>query len=299
MSGQQSEQQASWDLSVARRLVACAARQAPPDLAERLQEEWLADLLARKSAPSRIRFGLGCCWATRIIVREFGVAAVAGGGSASGQRLLVGYGGHDFSWFSRRSTALLAIVLLHVAAFYAYTSGLAQRIVPVSPDWMRGVQIAPEVRTPPIPPPLPKPTFTPTTVDKFPTPLTRFDLPPDPTAITVARSPEPHVAPPVVPAVTRVPGGPGAGFPDSEDYYPPSIVRLGESGATVVSVCVDPRGRLTAAPVIAQSSGIALLDQGALKLATAGSGHYRPTTENGRPVSSCYAFRVRFHLEDQ
>lgn len=292
-------QQASWDLSLARRLIGFAARRAPPDLTPRLQEEWLADLLVRKEALARIRFGLGCCWATRIIVREFGVAAAAGGSSASGQRLLVGYGGHDFSRFSRRSTALLVIVCLHAAAFYAYTSGLAQRVVPMSPAWIHGIEIAPQPRVPHVPPPLPKPTFTPATVDSPPTPLVDLAFPSDPSAISVVRSPRSHPAPPPVRPVTRVSGGPGAGFPDSEDYYPPSIRRLGESGATVVGVCVDPRGRLTAAPVVAASSGIRLLDQGALRLATAGSGHYRPTTENGRPVSSCYAFRVRFRLEDQ
>jgi len=295
MSGQQT----SWDLSLARRLVGSAARQTPPDLAQRLEEEWLADLLTRNGAFARIRFGLGCCWATRVIVRDLGVAAVAGGSPASGQRLLVGHGGHDFSWFSRRSTALLAIIMLHVAAFYAYMSGVGQRVMPISPAWIHGIEIAPQPRALPPPPPLPKPTFTPTTVDSPPTPLVDPAFPPDPTAISVARPSPPHVASPLVRPVTRVPGGPGAGFPDSEDYYPPSIRRLGESGAAVVDVCVDPVGRLTAAPAIAQSSGIRLLDQGALRLATAGSGHYRPTTENGRPVSACYAFRVRFRLEDQ
>lgn len=35
------------------------------------------------------------------------------------------------------------------------------------------------------------------------------------------------------------------------------------------------------------------------RLAKAGSGHYRPTTENGQPVSSCCAFRIVFRIEDQ
>jgi hypothetical protein len=40
------------------------------------------------------------------------------------------------------------------------------------------------------------------------------------------------------------------------------------------------------------------LDEGALKLAKAGSGHYRTTTENGRPVSFCYPLNVRFQLRN-
>jgi TonB family protein len=96
-----------------------------------------------------------------------------------------------------------------------------------------------------------------------------------------------------------VTGGPRAGFPNTDDYYPPEARRLDETGTSVVSVCVDPRGRLTAAPALVTSSGVGQIDEGALRLAKAGSGHYRPTTEDGRPVSSCYSFRVRFELQDQ
>jgi len=61
---------------------------------------------------------------------------------------------------------------------------------------------------------------------------------------------------------------------------------------------VDDKGRLTATPTIARSSGSSSLDEGALKLAKAGSGHYRATTEDGLPVSSCYEFLIRFNLKD-
>ena len=62
-------------------------------------------------------------------------------------------------------------------------------------------------------------------------------------------------------------------------------------------VCVDGDGRLASDPLMAQSSGITRLDEAALKLAKAGSGHYRSTTEDGRPVSYCYPFRIRFELK--
>jgi hypothetical protein len=55
---------------------------------------------------------------------------------------------------------------------------------------------------------------------------------------------------------------------------------------------------LASDPAIAQSSGSARLDEGALKLAKAGSGHYRSTTENGTPVSYCYPLRIRFELRN-
>jgi TonB family protein len=96
--------------------------------------------------------------------------------------------------------------------------------------------------------------------------------------------------------IKRVLGGPGPGFPSTEDYYPAQTIRTGVEGATTVHVCVDEGGRLTAAPAVEQPSGSGLLDGAALKLARAGSGHYRPTTEDGRAVSSCYPLRVRFVL---
>jgi TonB family protein len=292
--------QSHWDLSLARYLVACAARKAPPGLAERLEEEWLADLTVRRGAFSRIGFGLGCCWATRVIAREFGVAAAAAGSSASGERLLVGYGGFNLSGFSRRTMAIIVIASLHLGIFYLYMTGFARNIVVNTSNPMTGGVInQPRIR--PLPTILRPPSIAPTVVDNVPLPDTLFRIPEAARAITVTPTAQP-VAPlqlPPLKRVNRVTGGPGAGFPNTEDYYPPAARRLDETGTTVVSVCVDPRGGLTAAPTLVISSGIGLIDAGALRLAKAGSGHYRPTTEDGRPVSSCYAFRVRFQLEDQ
>jgi TonB family protein len=96
--------------------------------------------------------------------------------------------------------------------------------------------------------------------------------------------------------VIRVQGGPGSGFPNTDDYYPSIAKRLEEQGGTTVRVCVGANGRLTSDPTIAQTSGSSRLDDGALMLAKAGSGHYRASTEDGRAVDSCYSFRVRFAL---
>lgn len=291
--------QSHWDLSLARCLVARAARKAPPGLAERLEEEWLADLMARRGAFSRIGFGLGCCWATRVIAREFGVAAAAGS-SASGERLLVGYGGFTLSGFSRRTTAIIVIVGVHLGIFYLYLAGFPRNIVVNTTSPITGGVIN-QTRTHELPTILRPPTIAPTIVDNVPLPDTNFRFPAAPTAITVTPTAQP-VSPmqsPPLKRVARVTGGPGAGFPNTEDYYPPEARRLDETGTSVVSVCVDPRGRLTAAPALVTSSGLGQIDEGALRLAKAGSGHYRPTTEDGRPVSSCYSFRVRFQLEDQ
>jgi protein TonB len=145
------------------------------------------------------------------------------------------------------------------------------------------------------PPPPPQPTLAPTRLE-VPEPDLTVDVPPDGNTI---RDPVIQESPPSPPKVlNRVLGGPGKGFPTTDDYYPSASRRLGEKGIASVRVCVDPNGLLTAEPMIAQSSGSARLDEGALKLAKAGSGHYRATTEDGRPVNSCYPFRIRFELRD-
>jgi len=105
--------------------------------------------------------------------------------------------------------------------------------------------------------------------------------------------------PPLPPAkVNRVLGEPGKGFPNTADFYPSASIRLDEMGVVVVRGCVDSTGRLTSDPTLVQSSGKPRLDDAALKLARAGSGHYRATTEDGKPVSSCYAFGIRFDLRN-
>lgn len=286
--------------SLAQYLVGCAARKAPPGLAARLEEEWLADLTARQGAFAQIRFALGCCWATRVIAREFGTAAAAAAGSsASGQRVLVGYGSPGLSGFSRRTTAIIAIVALHVGIFYLYLTDFGQgSVLPPIPR-MTGVVVDKTI-THFRPPPLASPRFAPRIFDDDPLPIPTFKIPAAPTVITAIPTPHPTGLARLPPQpVNRVLGGPGAGFPNTEDFYPPEARRMGEEGTSVISVCIDPRGRLTAAPSIVTSSGIGRIDAGALRLATAGSGHYRPTTENGTPVSSCYAFRITFRLADQ
>jgi TonB family protein len=96
--------------------------------------------------------------------------------------------------------------------------------------------------------------------------------------------------------VQQLAGGPGVGFPDAAEFYPSHSIRLGEEGISTVQVCVDRKGRLTSEPTTVRGSGSARLDEAALKLARAGSGHYRATTEDGQPVNSCYAFGVRFQM---
>ena len=75
--------------TLARWLIRRAAAHTPPPLAERLEEEWLADLTERRSSAARLRLALGCCWATSMIARDRRLSslAIAGGGSTSSRSI--------------------------------------------------------------------------------------------------------------------------------------------------------------------------------------------------------------------
>jgi TonB family protein len=279
-------------------LIRRGARSAPPSLSERLEEEWRADLAAHRGRFSRLRFALGCCRASRVIAHEL-AAATRTAAAAAGPRSVTLYAQPDLSRLSPRTAVLLLILCLHALVIYALGAGLAGRVLE---------DIAPAIhvsfteslaRIAP-PPPLPRrPEFTQPTVEIIES-LIPLDTPPAANVIEELSPsiPEHPLPPPPTGVATRMGGGPGAGFPNTEDYYPAASRRIGEKGVATVAVCVDAAGRLTGEPLIAQSSGSARLDEGALRLARAGSGHYRPTTQDGRAVSACYPYRIRFELRD-
>lgn len=281
------------DPDLAQRLVVRAAHKAPGALAERLEEEWLADLQSRAGF-ARLRLALGCCWATAVITRDFRVPQLAASGAAGGQRPLLGELRHELPVLSRRTVTLLVIAGLHALVIYGFASGFAQQVVASLPGITHVVFI--EQNRPP-PPEIPALRFGKVHIDDpviaGPPPI---DLPKQDGVVTTVVTDPPLPLFPPVHTVTRVAGGPGKGFPDTQDYYPDASRRISETGAANVQVCVDPQGRLTGDPVLATSSGSRKLDAAALTLARAGSGHYRPSTEDGEPVSSCYAYRIRFEL---
>jgi TonB family protein len=65
--------------------------------------------------------------------------------------------------------------------------------------------------------------------------------------------------------------------------------------SVTVHVCVDETGRLEQDPTIVHSSGIASLDQAAVRIAASGSAYYRPdTSSNEPPVSGCVQLAIKF-----
>jgi len=290
----------AWDGvdSIAHRLIHRAARRAPDSLSERLQEEWLADLAAQRGPMARLRFAIGCCWATNVIAHEHVAIALPSAGASLGRAHSMRAGHEHFPLFTSRTLTLVLVATLHVAVLYGLATGLGPTInkVIVSPLLNRPLDPLPRSSPPPQLPRVLIPRI------ELPPQETPPLIEPELTEVIEGTQPEPPpVAPPppsMPPTVNRVQGGPGIGFPSTDDFYPDASIRMGEKGAGIVKVCVDSSGRLNSEPMIIESTGKSRLDEAALRLAKAGSGHFRATTENGQPVSSCYPFRIRFELRN-
>lgn len=281
-----------------RRWIAYAARSAPDPLRARLEEEWLAHASALRSPFARAWFALGCHWAGRVVTHEALASGVAAT-SRAGVRTLATFG-PEVSFLSRRSGVLLLIMALHGLVLYAFLSGFGRQIIDSGP----GVLIGHIVPSPPRaartePASSTKPHWSTPPLHWLPpdVPIPRILVEDSPQNPPLLRPTDPPLNPPPRVSAHRIAGGPGNGFPNADEYYPAQARRDGVEGAAAVRVCVDARGRLSGGPTIIGSSGSATLDTGALALARAGSGHYRSSTEDGRPVDDCYSFRVRFRLQ--
>jgi len=68
-----------------------------------------------------------------------------------------------------------------------------------------------------------------------------------------------------------------------------------EANSVIVHVCVDESGKLEKEPTIVHSSGVASLDEAAVKIAASGSAYYRPdTSSNGPSASGCAQLAIKF-----
>lgn len=205
----------------------------------------------------------------------------------------------DAGYFSRRSGTLILVVSLHAVLFYGVVTTLSHIHASANPDPLQNSPVDnphPHDQLPPLPPPQLN-TF------KFEAPIPEVNVPGESDASRDLTTTDPTPSQPTLPSIpahvaTQVQGGPGAGFPDPDDFYPSLARRLEEQGSATVQVCVDSKGRLTSDPRVLQGSGSTRLDEGALKLARAGSGHYRASTADGKPVTSCYPFRIRFQIKN-
>jgi hypothetical protein len=109
---------ASFAVSLIRR----AAHHAPHTLAERLEEEWLADLAAQDSPFARLRFALGCCWATWVIAHEHRAASAPVAATPGDCRIVLP---ERQALLPRHASAFLLVLCAHLGAIYLLSICLA------------------------------------------------------------------------------------------------------------------------------------------------------------------------------
>lgn len=201
----------------------------------------------------------------------------------------------DTQYFTRRTAVLAIIIALHIAIIWALASGLAQRAIQMVAPPIQ-TEIVQQTKQQMKPPPPPPPQLQQQQV-QVPPPAIQINVPQEAQthAITIVKkvvraAPAPVTQRTPVQALTN-------GFPATDSYYPDASRRLGEQGTALVHLCIGAGGRVSDTK-IARSSGSSRLDAAAVRYAQATSGHFRPATVNGAPVTTCTNLPVKFQLTD-
>ncbi len=203
----------------------------------------------------------------------------------------------DSSFLTRRGVVVVVIIGLHVLAFWALATGLAQKVINmVAPNIE--ADIVEEVVENEEPPPPPPPELERPPVE-VPPPEVAIDLPMETntTAIQDVTDKPPPPAPPPPPRAAGT-SAKMRSSPDVDRFYPPGAKRREEQGSPVVQACVGPNGKLLRDPVVTETSGFPELDGAAVQVAKAS--RYIPATEGGQAVDeSCVKFKVKFVIKNE
>jgi biopolymer transport protein ExbD len=97
--------QPGWFDYLIRRLIEGAAGHAPTTLAERLREEWLADLRERSEPLARLGFALSCFWAAFMITHEGSTGVALPSAAAVAAPIGMAPGGHGRSLYKHNELA--------------------------------------------------------------------------------------------------------------------------------------------------------------------------------------------------
>ncbi len=207
---------------------------------------------------------------------------------------MAAYARHDTTFFSQRALFLIAIIIIHIGLIYLFESGLATRIIHMAEPPLQTtiVQDVKQRDTPPPPPPpkmerppveIPPPDVT----INIPVEQPRLPLPtPRPSMSTHRRRRRrrPWYARRAVP-LTKL---------DPANFYPPTSIRMNETGSTLIKYCWAADGKLVGAPTVEKSSGSSRLDEAAVRLGS--QEHMKPGTVDGKPVDGCSSLSVKFQL---
>ncbi len=205
-----------------------------------------------------------------------------------------------------------AILLLHVAFFYALQNGLLQQAARAIPKEVIATFITPEPKRDASEPP--KPHTAPKTVSVVkkalaqPRPVaTAVNATPSPQAINApSESPTPPIAEtpaqpvaaasaPTAPTLPKTVTTGIAYLQAPQPAYPPISRRMGEEGKTVLRVLVSDKGRPERVEV-QTGSGFPRLDEAARQAVLRAL--FKPFMEEGKPVAAYAIVPIRFQLDN-
>lgn len=209
-----------------------------------------------------------------------------------------------------RIAAIVFVAILHAFLGYAFITGLAYNVVKQVAADLKTFDVEDEAPPPEEPPPPPEKVEIQPPPVVAPPPIVRTNVAPPPVQI-VREAPPPVITPTAVPAPPAPPAPPPPkpraaerakprGAPGSwvtNDDYPSSAQRAGESGVTSFKLDIGTDGRATNCSVTG-SSGSAALDSTACKLLMRRARFTPAKDTQGNPVTDSYSNRVRWELPD-
>jgi periplasmic protein TonB len=207
---------------------------------------------------------------------------------------MAAYARHDTSFFSQRAVFLVAIVIIHIGIIYLFVSGLATRIIHAV-DPPLETTIAQDIKQRDTPPPPPPPKMERPPVE-IPPPDVTINIPVEATSTAITNVTPQHVAapPPAAPKPVVRTAAVALTKLDPANFYPPTSIRMNETGSTLIKYCWGTDGKLTGTPTVEKSSGSSRLDEAAVRLGS--QEHMKPGTVDGQPVAACASLSVKFQL---
>jgi protein TonB len=208
---------------------------------------------------------------------------------------MAAYARHDTAFFSQRAVFFIAIVIVHIALIYLFESGLATRIIKAAEPPLE-TTIAQDVKQRDAPPPPPPPKMERPPVEVPPPDIT-INVPVETQSTAITNTTSKHVeAPPPAPRQVVSTSASILKAPPTQDFYPPTSVRMNETGTVIIKLCAAPDGSVAGNPTVATSSGSSRLDEAAVRWGT--HVKMKPATVDGKPVEGCANLRVKFVLQD-
>ncbi len=188
-----------------------------------------------------------------------------------------------------KSLGVFIVIAFHVLLIWGLINGLADRITVYFPDAIKVTKIQ-ETVVPPTPIDLPNPTIDKkipvTTIDVFQQPEIVIDQSRDNTFPTTDTPTFPTKINLVKPTLKNA----------TKPEYPSAAARLGEQGATGLSLYISAQGLVEDVKLLS-SSGSKRLDDAALKHVKR-NWSFSPCVEDGRAVACWFNTKLVWRLED-